>query len=401
VSRHLFSRSSQFSQQRGHTLASIRVLEGSRARTYQVLYRDKLGRQRSETFSRKREAERRKSEVEVELRSGTYIELSAGRLTFGEWYARWHRARCVSVTRAAVEESVGGRHLLPRWSSVPLESITCIDAQTWVTDLSRRLSPPSVATCFRLLKLPLDAAVLDGRLRVNPVLGVRLPSLQRHLKSAEDVLTGAELELLIREVPDRWRALVGVLGWLGVRWGEGLGLRRRDVNLHRSEMTVGRLVVIEVAGRTSLKEGGKTVSATRTVPLPRQITDSLGRHMAFVVEREPDAFLFLSPTGRPPLRGHFLTRTLKPALQRAGLDDCRITMRQLRHTAASLMLDAGLAVQDVQERLGHSRPSTTFDVYSHLLQARQAGTAALEDAIARAAPAPDRPTGRSGMLMDR
>jgi hypothetical protein len=80
-----------------------------------------------------------------------------------------------------------------------------------------------VATCFRLLKLPLDAAVLDGRLRVNPVLGVRLPSLQRHLKSAEDVLTGAELELLIREVPDRWRALVGVLGWLGVRWGEGLG----------------------------------------------------------------------------------------------------------------------------------------------------------------------------------
>ncbi len=61
-----------------------------------------------------------------------------------------------------------------------------------------------------------------------------------------------------------------------------------------------------------------------------------------------------------------------------------ITFHKLRDTAASLMLDAGLAIPDAQERLGHSRPSTTLDVYAHLVKGRQeAGTAALEAAISR------------------
>ncbi len=87
--------------------------------SYAVLYRDREGRQRSETFTRLRDAERRKSEVEVELRAGSYIAPSASRLTFGQWFEQWAAARRVSPARAATDRS-RARHVLERWERVPL-----------------------------------------------------------------------------------------------------------------------------------------------------------------------------------------------------------------------------------------------------------------------------------------
>jgi integrase len=60
----------------------------------------------------------------------------------------------------------------------------------------------------------------------------------------------------------------------------------------------------------------------------------------------------------------------------------KVRVHDLRHTSATLMLEAGIDLLDVSKRLGHANPSTTYDIYAHLMDARrEAGTAALEAAM--------------------
>jgi integrase len=364
-------------------MASIRKRKGSRGITYQVLYRDRAGMQRSESFNRRKAAEDRKSEVEVEIRTGSFISPREARVSFGHWYRHWEPTRHLSATRKATDDSRRDRYVLPRWGRVPLDAISYLDAQAWVAQLGKTMGPASIRACFRLLKLPLDAAVLDGKIRTNPVIGVKLPPVPQSTKTADDVLTADELMAVVSSTDDRWQALVFVCGWLGLRWSEALGLRRCDVNPMRGELHVGRLTVVEPggAGLLLVKEGAKTAGSVRTIPLPEMAQAVLLDHMArFVSDQSPEAFLFLTEEGLHPRRCNF-RRTFQRALRNSGVDKT-IPVHALRHTAATLMLDASLDLLDVSKRLGHSRPSTTLDLYAHLLNARRdAGTIAIEAAM--------------------
>ena len=141
-------------------MASIR----KRGNRYAVLYRDRTGRQRSETFVRRKDAIDRKSEVEVGVRTGDFVSPRESRVTFGEWFARWEATRHVSPSRAAADKSMRDTHVLPKWRSVPLDAMTHMELQGWVSDLGRKLSPATVSACVKLVRMPLDAAVKDGKL---------------------------------------------------------------------------------------------------------------------------------------------------------------------------------------------------------------------------------------------
>jgi hypothetical protein len=166
-------------------------------RHYQVIYRAKDGRQTSESFVRRKDADRRKSEVEVDLRNWTYIEPREGRTTFGTWYDRWEPIRQVSPRRRTNDAGLAKKHVLARGERVPLDAITHMEAQAWVGTLSKKLAPASVASRFGLLKMPLDAAVLEGKLRANPVLSVKLPTIRRPKITADGVLTADALRKLL------------------------------------------------------------------------------------------------------------------------------------------------------------------------------------------------------------
>jgi integrase len=351
-----------------------------RGKSYAVLYRTRSGKQTSETFARRKDAEARKSAVEVELRNGGYIAPREGRVTFGAWFSLWQPTRKLSASGLDRDASLAKNHVLPRWADVPLDGITFMEAQAWVVGLSERLSPATVSAVFKLLRLPLEAAVQDGKLRMNPTLAVKLPAVRKRRNGPDDVLTAAELTRLVAEVPERYRALVMTMGWLGLRLSEALGLRVGDVNPLKKQVRVADQVVEEVAGRTTLRRSGKTNASARLLDLPGPLATVLADHVsAFVADpSNPEALLFQTARGTSPQRGNVRRRVLEPALKRAGLDGRPITSRQLRHTGASLMLDAGMDIQDVSQRMGHSRTSTTMDVYAHLLPGRKAaGTTAL------------------------
>ncbi len=88
----------------------------------------------------------------------------------------------------------------------------------------------------------------------------------------------------------------------------------------------------------------------------------------------PDAgredLVFTNNRGGHILRGNFTRDALRPAVIRAGLNGQRVTWLTLRHTAASLMFDAGLTLFEVQQRLGHKNPTLTANIYTHLMRER-------------------------------
>jgi integrase len=137
----------------------------------------------------------------------------------------------------------------------------------------------------------------------------------------------------------------------------------------RREITFGKVVVNQNGSQTYVEKLSKTEDF-RTVPVPAPVMDRLLEHLArYCPDAAREDFVFLTRNGTHPLRANVARDVLKPAVQRSGLQR-HVTWLTLRHTAASLMFDAGLTLFEVQQRLGHKSPTMTAEVYTHLMRER-------------------------------
>lgn len=364
-------------------MASLRFRAGG----WDLRFRDRAGRERTERFSggtSKRPPEAaldRKASLERELRHGTYVEREEREATFADYYARWLAGRQISATRAHTDEIRARLHVLPYWGSWRLCDIRPSDVDDWVAGLAKKMGPSSVRHCYTLLRGPVRRAVKD-RIVTDPLIDIRLPAKTPVAKTFDDVLTATEVAKLVDAVRDdqpryaalktnrRYRALILMGCWLGPRWNEAIGLRVCDVNPLQHEVTFGRVVVNQNGGRTFTEKGSKT-GDWRVVPVPSPVMSELADHIAtHCPSGEREAFLFLTSAGTHPTRQNFRRSVLDKAVNRAGLSGRGISWLSLRHTAASLMFDAGLTIFDVQRRLGHHSPVVTAEVYTHLMRER-------------------------------
>ena len=167
-------------------------------------------------------------------------------------------------------------------------------------------------------------------------------------------LTIAELLRLSDNVPARYGALILVGGVLGLRWGEAIGLRVRDVDFLRRTITVAQ-EVSEVTGHLAI-EPPKTARSVRTLAVPPFVIEAITAHL--VTHRGPvgpDDLVFLGPKGGV-LRRAFEQRTFKPAVASAGLPST-LTFHGLRHVAATIMVANNEHPRVIQHRLGHTDPT--------------------------------------------
>jgi len=201
-------------------------------------------------------------------------------------------------------------------------------------------------------------------------------------KTFDDVLTATEVDRLVDVLVDpspkyrnlrtngRYAAQIFMGAWLGPRWNEAIGVRVCDLQPLRKEITFGRLVVNQNGSHTFTEPMSKTEDV-RTVPVPTPVMDMLIEHLRrYAPHAGREDFLFTTARGTHPMRGGFSRDVLRPAVERAGLADRRVTWLTLRHTAASLMFDADLTLFEVQHRLGHKSPTMTAEIYTHLMRER-------------------------------
>lgn len=132
----------------------------------------------------------------------------------------------------------------------------------------------------------------------------------------------------------------------------------------------GRIVVNQ-NGNTTFTEAMSKTDDARTVPVQAPVTDALLEHLK---DYRPGAaredFLFVNNRDGHILRSGFARDVLAKSVKRAGLEGRHVTWLTLRHTAASLMFDAGLSIFEVQQRLGHRSPTMTAEAYTHLMRER-------------------------------
>ena len=287
---------------------------------------------------------------------------------------RDYLAYWLEVTRRRVRPStyeaydLQVRRLDPYLGTVQLGRVSPARVQsTYDRLLSVGLSCRSVEQVHAVLHRALDQAFHWGLIARNPTKLVAPP---RPLRREMTALTCQELRALLDTTrDDHWHPLWAVLGTAGLRIGEALGLKWEDVDLS------GRRIAIRRALQRQRDRGlvfvePKTAKSRRTIHLTQLAAKVLKEHRdrqdaaaSSTFGWEEHGLVFPSRFGKP-LEPSAVTGALARALNAAGFP--RIRVHDLRHTTASILLEAGTHPKIVQDLLGHSTVVLTLDTYSHL-----------------------------------
>ncbi len=322
---------------------------------WRARYRAPDGRERSKHFEKKADADKWLAATVTDVERGSWVDPKRQRVTVGDVATQWlaGQAHLKPSTRANYALLLR-RQVLPRWGTTPVGKVTHAEVAAWVSEMSATLSASRTRQAYRVLSAILSLAVRDSRLAVNPAAEVKLPRMPLPPRR---YLTHAEVATLSNEA-GQYRALILLLAYCGLRWGEAAALRVRHVDPLR-----GRIEVVEAVTEVGdqLHYGPPKTHAVRSVPAPRFLRPLLADAMA---GKSRDDLLFTSPHGQPLRRRNFRRRVFDPAVRAAGLEE--LSPHALRHTCASLMIASGATVKAVQEALGHATATMTLDRYGHL-----------------------------------
>ena len=367
-------------------MASVHKRQIKSGVVYDVRYRDPTGGTRQKSFSRKRDADKFRATVVADMARGDWIDPRRARETVADWADKWiaSKSGLKPSSRDRCQVTLELR-ILPRWADTPIGKVAHEDVVAWVAAMdSDGLSASTIKKARGALREILALAVRSGAIRANPVDGVKIPSGP---KSEHRYLTPAELEALCHEITnppnypsrhyDRVRSDLGLLvrfaAFTGLRLGENLALRVRDIDLVGERATV-RQSAAEVRGVMHI--GETKTGARRSVPIARSLIEPLAEQLA---GRDRNDFVWPNRDGGP-LRGSTLrSRHYKPAAARAGLVGLRF--HDLRHTCVALLVQLGAHPKAIQEWLGHSSITMTLDQYGHLFPSIEEALAARLDEL--------------------
>ena len=310
-------------------------------------------------------------------------------VTLSGWLEHWMDTE---IEPARAETTAGGywniirRHITPALGAVRLTQLSpeLINGYyRWLLE-DRALSPNTVRKHHILLHTALESAVRQRAIPINPTLRAIPP---RALPSRVLCYTPARLARLLREVEGSPLELpVKLACYLGLRRGEALGLRWQDVDLQAGLLTVrwARTAV----GYHIVEKPPKTDDSCRTLSLPA--TDGLlpllrrlqARRKKRGVPCGPGDYLVLNAAGRP-WHPNALSAAFAAFVANRGLPP--ITLHGLRHTFASVANDARVPMYQISRAMGHSSPSVTQRIYTHLFdQTHGEVLAAVAEAVVKA-----------------
>lgn len=335
--------------------------------TWRVRWYDPQGNEQRRAFDREEDAKRFKARVEGDVFSGLYIDPARARETVLSWHDVW-RASVVDVRRSTLSrlDSTLATHVLPEFGTLPLSGVSNADVRAWVARMrASGLSSSSVRKAVFALRRMLDGAVADRRLPLNPAENVPLPPEEHGEQRFLDPAEVYELaEVFDHAAAGRFRALVLVAAYGGLRFGELAALRRSRLDVLRGSIQVTETLT-DVDGVLSFGPP-KTKNGRRETTLPRRIARELDAHLAAFVDPEPDALVFTNTHGQPLRRAGFRRSWWMPAVAAAGL--APLTFHELRHTFVSLWVSLNVNPKEISVRAGHSSVAFTLDRYGHLYE---------------------------------
>lgn len=342
--------------------ATRRTLKDGSVRFY-AKYLGADGRYHEEGgYTSKREAEKAAARLEVDASRGDWTAPASGRMSFATYVETyyWPTAAHLEVSTRAAYRYYLDKHFVPRFGELSMRRITPPLIQSWVNDASKNgLSPRSVVKYHALLHKIFSRAVVDRVIPLNPCTHTALPKV---VKKPKRIVTVAQFNKILTEIPARYRMLVLLAIETGMRWGELIALRPTDLDLKKGIVTVRRTIV-EVAKKNSptgnrmfVKDYPKD-DEQRVISIDKATCKLVREHMVAYAVRDTE-LLFTSTAGTPLSRNNFRTKYWAPAVKSAKIPQT-VTFHNLRAAHASWLLAGGADIIVVQERLGHRRITTT------------------------------------------
>lgn len=394
--------------------------------SYRIRYTDPWGRRA--VITRKTAADVRAVYKRVlgDMARGEYTDPRRARITLAQWADDWLAgARNLSTGGRETYRRDLDRYILPKLGKVPLGKLSAGDIDTYLNEIGRGLSegfepsdgmgttafragspprsspahrlstpataglaPSTVHRHYRTIHRMLEVARLRGLIARNPAEPVEPPVVPRRERPVLDPL---QVDALADAIADRYRAWVYVMCYAGLRWSECVGLRRMDVDGPR--LMIGSQLIHR--GRGLWERVDPKAGSRRSVTLPDFAAVELVAHLAtyrsdgtvgpgpegypFAADqRDPlarpadddrlpgslDGLVFPTRNGTPVQSPSFTANVFKRALRKASLPDLRI--HDLRHTAVSLAIEAGVNPKVGQARAGHASSALHMDGYGHL-----------------------------------
>jgi integrase len=316
------------------------------------------------------------------------------KLTLGQYLTeRWLPVQEARLRKSSFESYRRNieLHVVPGLGRRPLDQLTPEDIDVFYAALlkggrrkrpgekgpARGLAPKTVHNIHVMLNKALGDAARKGTLVRNVVALADAPSLQARKRPE---IKAWEIDQLVRFLdaiaPHRMAPAFYFSAHTGMRRGEVLGVRWRDLDLEAGRVSV-RQALVSVAYEMSISDV-KTGASRRTIDIDEDAIQVL-RDWRKVrteerggIEPAPDDLVFVKADGtsmHPDIFSQLFDRTVT----RIAVPN--ISLHDLRHTHATLLLKAGVNVKVVSERLGHANVAFTMNVYQHVLPGMQAEAA--------------------------
>ncbi|MGW1067312.1 tyrosine-type recombinase/integrase [Streptomyces aureus] len=349
-------------QGRRRRFGSVRQLKSGR---WQARFRDPVtGQLRTveETYPTKTDAEVALTHIEADITRGQWSDPDAGKVQFGEYATGWLNDRKLAARSRERHESAIRLHLLPTFGERPLASISTAQVRAWRTACLARTGEPTVVKAYQIMRAILNTAVDDELIRRNPC---RIKGADRYDVPERPVLTVAEVYAVADSIAPRYRLLVLLAAFTGLRFGELASLRRRDVDTENAALMVRRSQA-EMQNGALFDKAPKSDAGVRPVAFPTELLPDVKAHLDGFSGAGRDGHVFLGPQGGQLRRSNFRDDWIN-ARTKAGVT-ADVHFHDLRHTGNTLAA-SGASLRELMARMGHSIPRAAL-IYQHVVGGR-------------------------------
>jgi len=321
----------------------------------------------------KTEAKRKATIIEAKyLKKDIAVDIN---YTFKEYLIIWlqnHKNNLKRTTFAGYEMKVQ-KHIIPALGEIKLKGLNKHHIKNYYKNKRRNgringsggLSSTTVHNHHVLIKHALKDAVNEGLIDNNPAELVEAPKKKKY--HDYNILNPKQIKNLLEKAkklyPTNYELIYFTL-YTGLRRGEVLGLRWKDVNFKKKNISIKNTLLRNPDGGNPIQTYPKSKSSFRTIPLTDNTLKILKNKKNIHSRKNilnPKQLVFCDINGEP-LRPSTFSKRFSRLVKKCNLD---IRFHDLRHTHATILFKQGIHPKVVQSRLGHSNISTTLDTYTH------------------------------------